>query len=294
MNSQSRSVVHGSGSSIDPPEPRVPPPPALAHEERTTGAIGAARLANVSPDLMTLHTREAYWMFRGRARSATQSAVVGGQRAAAVLNGLRRISTDGNPYADWFLVLFEQRFEGLRTELDGALERAQQRLDELGRRGLVLQILASPAPLQVRVGFGSAYGYAIAELIVGYDAFVRRVKTLVLKNRISADAGHAELRRVGRPIRGLFAQVLRWERSLQDSSCQAVRRRDYLHGSGEDATRRVRAALERFGPLPEEILSRSVLPRHMTHRSRMLGDAGPVARASSADPRTGAVELELI
>ena len=70
------------------------------------------------------------------------------------------------------------------------------------------------SPVTVEVGFRSPYGYATAEAIVEFDYHVRMVKTLVLKDRMSDEAGRADIRAVGRGLRALFLEPIRWERHL--------------------------------------------------------------------------------
>ncbi len=230
---------------------------------------------------MTLHTREAFWMFSGRSWNKERRRILGGQRAAAVLNELRHISVGGNPYADWFLVLFEQQMDELRAKLASVVQDYAIQIEALKSKGLALRVLGARNPLQIEVAFGSAYGYAIAEAMVEYDHFVRMLKTLVLKNRVTAEEGRCELRRVGRPMRRVFVRVLQWERALQASPWREINRRDYLDFSDEAARQRVSAAVERFGPLPEEILSRKWMPRHFTRRSGGLGEDVLTVRSDS-------------
>jgi integrating conjugative element protein (TIGR03761 family) len=263
-----------SSGSFEGPALRLP---GKVRERLTSPDDGAgvpkpALLVHVEADLMTLHTREAYWMFSGRSWSRERRRILGGQRAAAVLNELRHISVGGNPYADWFLVLFEQQMDQLRADLARVVQGYEAQIEALKSKGLTLRVLGSKQPLQIEVAFGSAYGYAIAEAMVEYDRFVRILKTLILKNRISAEAGRHALRAAGRPLRRLFVRVLLWERALQASPWRDIHRCDYLDFSDEAARHRVSGAIERFGPLPDDVLSKKILPRHFTRRSGGPGD----------------------
>ena len=46
-----------------------------------------------------------------------------------------------------------------------------------------------------------------------FDYHVRMVKTLVLKDRLSDGDGRAAIREVGRGLRALFLEPIRWERT---------------------------------------------------------------------------------
>ena len=69
------------------------------------------------------------------------------------------------------------------------------------------------------------------------------VKTLMLKDRMSDEAGRADIRAVGRGLRALFLEPIRWERHLLREEMLPLSRRDFLPGADEAARQRVRAAV---------------------------------------------------
>jgi integrating conjugative element protein (TIGR03761 family) len=262
---------------------------APAAEHSSARQPKAALLVDIEPDVMTLHTREAYWMFSGRAWTNERPRIIGGQRAAAALNSLRHISVGGNPYADWFLVCFEARLNAIRVNLDRVINEYQEAIDELKIKGLELRVLGSRSPLHLTVAFGSAYGYAVAEAIVEFDYFVRILKTLVLKNRITADQGRASIRGVARPLRRLFVRVIEWEHGLRVPEWRVISRRDYLETADEKAKQRALGAFARFGPIPQLILSGATVPRHVVRRATtdqvdFVNLRSPTASTSDAPP----------
>ena len=231
-----------------------------------------ALLVDIAPDTLTLHTRDAYWLFAGRGwdEEGVQHRIIGGQRAAAVLNSLRHTSIGGNPYADWFLVCFDDQLVALRTRLAELVTECEQGFEALKRKGLALNVLGSRQPIELTVAFGSSYGYAIAETVVEFDYYVRVVKTLVLKNRIRPDAGRAAIRGIGRPLRRLFVRSIRWERVLRSPELRDITREDFLPTSDETARQRVRDAVARVGPIPRSVLDGTTVPPHVRRR----GEAG--------------------
>ncbi len=256
----------------------------------------AALLVGIAPDTMTLHTRDAYWLFAGRAwdEAGDQRRIIGGQRAAAALNFLRHISVGGNPYADWFLVSFDEQLAERRTLLAETLGECEAGFSALKRKGLELTVLGSRNPLQLTIAFGSAYGYAIAETILEFDYYVRVVKTLVLKNRISTDAGREAIREVARPLRRLFVRSIRWEHALRAPMWQGITRHDYLPSANEAARARVAAAHVRFGPIPQRILTGSTVPRHVLRRADMGYEGLLVLHRPSGSSEDQATDLTLI
>ena len=227
-----------------------------------------ALLVDMAADTLTLHTREAYWIFAGRGfdKAGIQHRIIGGQRAAAVLNALRHASVGGNPYADWFLVCFDEQLTALRTRLADLVGGCEAGFELLKTKGLALNVLGSREPLKLNVAFGSSYGYAIAETVVEFDYYVRFVKTLVLKNRIRPDAGRTAIREIGRLLRRLFVRSIRWERALRSPELQDITRRDYLPDASEVRRARVAAATARFGPIPRSVLDGTTIPPHVWRR----------------------------
>lgn len=226
------------------------------------------RLADETPDVMTLHTRDAYRMFTGRTADPGSKvpAIPGGRRFATVLRAIWYLSANDNPYADWILIRIYERLSGIRAQMDQAIEAREAEFERLRRKGLSLSVLASRSPATVTLGFRSPYGYATAETIVEFDYHVRMVKTLVLKDRLSDEAGRAEIREVGRGLRALFLEPIRWERHLLREEMLPLSRRDFLPGADEAARQRVRAAVALFGEVPRKVFTGEEVPRHSQRR----------------------------
>jgi integrating conjugative element protein (TIGR03761 family) len=247
---------------------------------------------------MTLHTRDAYWLFIGRPAQPEnhRPRIIGGQRIAAVLNALRHMSMDDNPYADWILVRFYDDLVALRAHLAAIVQEHTDAIEQLQRKGITLYVLGSRNPLLVTVAFGSTYGYAVAEAVVEFDYFVRIIKTLVLKDRMSADAGRDAVRDIARALRRLFAQAIRWEHVLMSRALRGLRRRDFLPTADELARARVHAARTRLGELPAEVLSTQTIPRHALRRKTGTDGEVPVVQrplAARSAPANVA-ELDLL
>jgi integrating conjugative element protein (TIGR03761 family) len=226
------------------------------------------QLADETPDIMTLHTRDAYRMFVGRSgEEATQaSAIIGGRKFAAMLRSLWHLSANDNPYADWILIRVYQNLVEIRKKMAAVIETREAEFERLRRRGLNLSVLGSRSPLNVALGFRSPYGYATAEAIVEFDYHVRVVKTLVMKDRLSDDDGRAAIREIGRALRGLFLAPMRWERVLLREEMLPFGRRDFLPGADDAARLRVRAALALFGEVPRKVFTGEEAPRHSQRR----------------------------
>jgi integrating conjugative element protein (TIGR03761 family) len=229
-------------------------------------AVGV--LADTARASMTLHTLEAYRLFTGRPADAVNGVppIPGGRRFAAVLKSLWHLSAHDNPYADWILIRMYDGLAAARTQLEEAIALREAQLERLKRRGLAIAIMASRAPLTVELTFRSPYGYATADTIVEFDYHVRMVKTLVLKDRLSDTEGRAAIRTVGRTLRALFLEPIRWERHLLREELRPLCRNDFLPGADARAGQRVRAAAALFGEVPAAVFTGADVPRHSQRR----------------------------
>jgi integrating conjugative element protein (TIGR03761 family) len=261
---------------------------------RTSSAIG--RLEEQTPDVMTLHTREAWQMFSGRSAdgSGQTPAIPGGRRFAAVLRAIWALSARDNPYADWILIRVTQHLGEIRSQMSQAIETREVDLERLRSRGLSLSVMASSRPITVELGFRSPYGYATAEAIVEFDYHVRLVQTLMLKDRLSDEAGRAAIREIGRGLRALFLEPIRWERALMREEMLPLSRADFLPGAGEAAGLRVQAAVSLFGEVPRAVFTGAEVPRHTQRRVtptaaelRLLREASLAPMADPSAPVEG-------
>jgi len=114
----------------------------------------------------------------------------------------------------------------------------------------------------VTLGFRSPYGYATAEAMVEFDYYVRVIKTLVHKDRLSDEQGREAIRALAREMRSFFLGAVRWERLLYRKEIKALSRTDFLPGADASARKRTEAAVGLFGPVPQKILLRETVPRH--------------------------------
>jgi len=226
------------------------------------------QLADETPDVMTLHTQDAFRMFTGRSMDAqSQSpAIPGGRRFAAVLKSIWYLSANDNPYADWILIRVYQSLLAIRAKMTQAIAAREAEFEALRRKGLNFSVLTSRSPATVALGFKSPYGYATAEAIVEFDYHVRMVKTLVLKDRLSDEDGRAAIREIGRGLRALFQEPIRWERQLLREEMLPLSRRDFLPSADEVGRQRMHIAVTLFGEVPRTVFTGDEAPRHSQRR----------------------------
>lgn len=252
-------------------EARHQTPAAPAQIKGASRVAKLGQLADATPDTMTLHTKDAYRLFTGRPadEKAKLTPIAGGRRFAAVLKSIWHLSGNDNPYADWILIRMYDGLHAIRANLGRVVLAREEAIDLLKRKGLALSVMASRSPKTVELGFRSPYGYATADLIVEFDYYVRMVKTLIHKDRMSDEEGRVAIRAVGREIRALFLEPIRWERHLLREELLPLSRSDFLPAADEGARQRVRAAVALFGEVPRKIFTGAEAPRHSRRRVKL-------------------------
>jgi integrating conjugative element protein (TIGR03761 family) len=229
------------------------------------------QLADATPDTMSLHTKDAYRIFTGRSADAAGKLppIPGGRRFAAVLKSIWHLSANDNPYADWILIRMYEGLVAIRAHLSRVITAREEAIEILKRKGLSLAVMGSRSPKTVELGFRSPYGYATAEAIVEFDYYVRMIKTLIHKDRMSDDEGRAAIRELGRELRALFLEPIRWERHLLREELRPLSRSDFLPAADELAQQRVRAVVALFGEVPRKVFTGAQAPRHTRRRVKL-------------------------
>jgi integrating conjugative element protein (TIGR03761 family) len=247
-------VTEGADSTVEA---------GVATQLRDLGA-----LVDDGVDTMTLHTKEGFRMFMGRRRdpAGQYNAIPGGKRVASSLKALWTLSRNNNPYADWALLRADHRIPELRRGLDQQAQTFDAEIRKRADKGLGFAILKSREPKVLELGFRSPYGYAIAELIVEFDYYVRVVKTLGRKAIFSDKQVHDAIRQFTRPMRAAFEEFIRFETWLSKPELLPLSRTDFLPGADAAAQRRVAAVTGIFGPVPAGIYAGHQGSRHSQRR----------------------------
>jgi len=259
-----------------PATPRVPRrlPDVRPLDPGTSSLDGLGGLVANGNDELVLHTRHAASVFIDP-QSTNRSKGDGcpdGQRFTFAARLIWHYTRQDNPYADWCLVRIDQRMNETRRSIDAATMRANEVIDALLREGLTVGIVASQTPKRFEIVPGCPYTYATASLVSEFDHYVRLVKTLVRKDRVSDAEGAQAIRSLIRRMRALFALPLPWARRLRDERLRGLTRTDFLPEAGLRAQARVEVASELFGALPRDVFTGAAEPRH-TRRPRGAAQA---------------------
>ncbi len=225
----------------------------------------------VSPntETMTLHTRDAFQVFTGRARSTDPRGhtIIGGARVAACIKSIWYLSENDNPYADWALISASDSIKGQTALMESACEDLETaHFKKLQQRGLNYEVAVANVPQTVDLFFKSPYGFMIAEMISSFDYYVRVIRTLIRHDRLTDDEGREAMYDHKRKIRGIFEMPAKYEHVLNQESMRQLSRKDFEKGAEAEATLRIAIARKAFGPVPNNIFSGELQPRHSKRR----------------------------
>lgn len=250
----------------------------LVSDAEVTSMRRLGSLVDIERDVMVLHTAQAHRLFMGRAPSPDKHiyAIPGGKRQGSALRFLWLLTANDNPYADWALLRHEQGQKLLREAMDAAIAMCSAKIETLREKGLVIGVMKSSEPQEMELGFKSPYAYAVCELIVDYDRFVRFVVTLMHKDQLSDKQGRELIQDVTRKIRAHWIEITNFERFLTRPEVRELSRSDFLPTADAEGRKRALAVSERFRGLPTRIFEGSLMPAHS--RRRQAGRLSPQER----------------
>ena len=207
---------------------------------------------------LTLHTHHAARLWQGRTAREGVHSILGMPGYISVTNLLKHASSQGDPYADWFMLQLEEKL--LQARLDMAtltqqISRVERALPTQVDIGDNLNIHPVTLPLFI----GSQLGFLAIYLLTDYDTLVRRV--LLAHHTALIGRGDMESWIDG------GAHLLRSLLGLAQRYRLAGVSRDDMAANNA----RAREAIDKFGILPQDILEG-------TRRSQF---APPVARNSA-------------
>ncbi|SDS16742.1 integrating conjugative element protein, PFL_4669 family [Halopseudomonas litoralis] len=231
----------------------------MANNESLQLNLGSLRSAMS----LTLHTHHASRIWHGRAAGEGRPAIVGLNGFIAVMNKMKRGAEQDDPYSDWWMLRIEDKLSQTGTTLKTLREQVDQALDGVPP-ALSLGENLNVQPVKLPLFVNAQLGFAAVYLLADYDDIAR--KLILAHHTALIDRSTLErwLNDGAHSLRSLFslAQHYRYSGCTRD----------------DFATRNAaaRAALDKFGELPQEVMEG-------THRSRF---APVIARRSASVSKT--------
>ena len=210
---------------------------------------------------ITLHTRQARRLFRGRPKGEAKPngdpkpPIPGVFGFGNLVKQAQVGSMNGDPYADWTLIKIDTEFDDVESFYD----EIEKGLDDLlqGKSGFDVALHLSVNPSVEEVTFFSPYAFKACHVIIQADrimtkllganhyALVKRRETEKTQNRVFSR------------VRRLFAMPAAYKFS-------GATRSDFL----PHANARGRRAIEAYGAVPDKILEKTVQPAYGNWYSR--------------------------
>ncbi|CAB3648375.1 PFL_4669 family integrating conjugative element protein [Achromobacter pestifer] len=223
---------------------------------------------------LTLHTHHASRIWHGRAAAESKPGIIGLNGFVSIMNKLKRGAEQDDPYSDWWMLRIEdklnttkEQLQALREQVDVALAGVPPALS-IGEN-LNVQPVKLPLFVSSQLGFMAVY------LLADYDDLAR--KLILAHHTALIDRSTLErwLNEGAHALRSLFslAQQYRYSGASRD---------DF---AAKNAV--ARAALEKYGELPQEVLEGTLRSRYappIARRSPLAGAAQDVP-ASATDAR---------
>jgi integrating conjugative element protein (TIGR03761 family) len=225
---------------------------------------------------LTLHTHHASRIWHGRAPAEGRPGIIGLNGYISVMNKMKRGAEQDDPYSDFWMLRIEDKLSQAKTSLQALREQVDQALADVPP-ALSLGENMNVQPVKLPLFVNAQLGFMAVYLLADYDDLARKLilahhTALIDRSTLERwlnDGAHA--------LRSLFslAQQYRYSGATRDdfASKNAV----------------ARAALEKFGELPHDVLEGTRRSRFAPPIARRAGKPGAAAEAA---PVAGAADVD--
>ncbi|CAM8819854.1 PFL_4669 family integrating conjugative element protein [Burkholderia pseudomallei] len=211
---------------------------------------------------LTLHTHHAARIWHGRAAAEGRPGIIGLNGFVAIMNKMKRGAEQDDPYSDAWMLRIEDKLAQTKATLQALREQVDQALADVPP-ALTLGDNLNIQPVRLPLFINAQLGFMAVYLLADYDDLARRLilahHTAMIDRRTLErwlnDGAHA--------LRSLFSLAQQYRYS-------GTQRDDFAANNAA-----ARAAIEKFGELPQDVLEG-------TRRSRF---APPIVRRSGLAQR---------
>jgi len=219
---------------------------------------------------LTLHTHHASRIWHGRAASDGKPAIIGLNGFLSIMSKMKRGAEQDDPYSDWWMLRIEDKLTTTRAQLQDLRQQVDQVLADIPP-ALSLGENLNVQPVQLPLFVNAQLGFMAVYLLAEYDDLARRL--ILAHHTALIDRSHLErwLAEGAHGLRSLFSLAYQY----RYSGCT----RDDFAANNAAA----RAALEKYGPLPQEVLEGTRRSRYAPPIVRRSPLAAQPHRATSDD-----------
>lgn len=213
---------------------------------------------------LTLHTHHASRIWHGRAAAEGRPGIIGLNGFLTLMNRMKRGAEQDDPYSDWWMLRIEEKLADTKVCLLALREQVDQILTDVPP-ALSLGENLNVQPIKLPLFVNAQLGFMAVYLLADYDNLARRLilahhTALIDRSTMERwlyDGAHA--------LRSLFSLAQQYRFS-------GTTREDFAANNAA-----ARAAVEKFGMLPQEVLEGTL-------RSRF--SPAPVRRSEGRDAAT--------
>lgn len=233
---------------------------------------------------LTLHTHHASRIWHGRAQAEGKAGIVGLNGFISIMNKMKRGAEQDDPYSDWWMLRIEDKLGDTKTRLQALREQVDQALAGVPP-ALSLGENLNVQPVKLPLFVNAQLGFAAVYLLADYDDLAR--KLILAHHTALIDRSTLErwLNEGAHALRSLFSLAQQYRYS-------GTQRDDFAANNAA-----ARAALEKYGPLPQEVLEgthRSRFAPPLMRRTPLTAMQREPAEARASTPAETADEAEAV
>ena len=188
---------------------------------------------------LTLQTRQAQRLVKGRGHTADKPAIIGLIGFANLLRSIWHGARADDPYADWWMLKVHDALQLAQEQLVSAEQDIATRFQAMA--AIDVAAPASIKPARIALNFSNPYAFRGAQLVSVYDALVRAVLSARHVGLLTRDESERALHDSGRQVR----------RALQ--SPVGYRFTGVTRADVEQGTAKAMQAKDVMGALPDEV-----------------------------------------
>ncbi len=185
--------------TVTDPLPDAEPNPLNA-ADRTNGADRPGPLR--SDIWLTLHTRKAQELVRGRSGAAGRDPIIGLGLFADRLRVIWQAARDDDPYADWWLIMVHDAIADRAALFQRQREDLENTLAQMGAIDIALP--ESQQPYRIPLRFATPYAYRAANLVASFDTLTRTALATCHVGLLDKTQAGDIIRAGARKLRSLF------------------------------------------------------------------------------------------
>ncbi|MBH2031302.1 PFL_4669 family integrating conjugative element protein [Pseudomonas veronii] len=190
---------------------------------------------------LTLHTHHASRIWHGRAPSEGKPGIVGLNGFVAIMTKLKRGAEQDDPYSDRWMLRIEDKLSATKEQLQTLREQVDQALADVPA-ALSLGENLNVQPVKLPLFVASQLGFMAVYLLADYDDLARRLILAHHTALIERSTLERWLNEGAHALRSLFSLAQQYRYS-------GTKRDDFAANNAA-----ARAALEKYGELPQDVL----------------------------------------